>query len=135
MMMGGKFHIWWPAKQRKMKERKMQVLGRKDLDVLKSQSINARKFLQPALPPLLKSVLRLRANADNGPTGLKPAEVSAACVEFGDGIPNESASPAGGAMDQPVDSEGPVAMLRRVLELKEGADSTEGLHPNMIDGT
>ncbi|KAG8695492.1 SWI/SNF chromatin-remodeling complex subunit [Ceratobasidium sp. 395] len=34
-MMGGKFHIWWPAEQRKMKERKMKVLGRKDLDVTK----------------------------------------------------------------------------------------------------
>ncbi|KAG8678089.1 SWI/SNF chromatin-remodeling complex subunit [Ceratobasidium sp. 395] len=35
MMMGGKFHIWWPAEHRKMKERKTKVLGRKDLDVTK----------------------------------------------------------------------------------------------------
>ncbi|KAG8767055.1 SWI/SNF chromatin-remodeling complex subunit [Ceratobasidium sp. 428] len=210
MMMGGKFHIWWPAKQRKIKERKMKVLGRKYLDVtklvnlaptitqteilvpmrieigheyyrlrdeftwsfngessvfllvnhgraaddaiqipslppnssdrhhnLKSQSVNAREFFQlpPPRPP--KGILRLRANADNGPTpatGLEPAEASAACVEFGDEIPNESASPTRGPVDQPVDSEGQAAMLRPVLE-KEGADSIEGLHPNMIDGT
>ncbi|KAG8730074.1 SWI/SNF chromatin-remodeling complex subunit [Ceratobasidium sp. 428] len=35
MMMGSKFHIWWPAEQRKMKERKMKVLGGKYLGVTK----------------------------------------------------------------------------------------------------
>ncbi|KAG8678306.1 SWI/SNF chromatin-remodeling complex subunit, partial [Ceratobasidium sp. 394] len=91
--------------------------------------------LQP--PPLPKSVLRLRAGQEGGPTpatGLEPAEASAARVEFGDGLPDGPASPGGGPADQSVDSDGQAAMLRRVLE-KEGAESTEGLHPNMIDGT
>ncbi|KAF8607278.1 SNF5-domain-containing protein [Ceratobasidium sp. AG-I] len=91
-------------------------------------------ILQP--PPLPKSIFLSRAGAGGVPTnatGLEPAEASAARAEFGDGAPEEPASPRGGP-NESVDSDGQAAMLRRVLE-KEGAESTEGLHANMIDGT
>lgn len=92
-------------------------------------------ILQP--PPLPKSIFLARAGAGGVPTtttGLEPAEASAARAEFGDNAPEGPASPSGGLVDQSIDSDGQAAMLRRVLE-KEGGESTEGLHANLIDGT
>ncbi|EUC61258.1 SNF5/SMARCB 1/INI1 family protein [Rhizoctonia solani AG-3 Rhs1AP] len=81
--------------------------------------------LQP--PPLPKHVF-LSRSADPAPsTGLDSDAAAQARADFGDAAPEGPASPTG-------EEDGQQAMLKRVLE-KEGAESAEGLHPNMIDGT
>ncbi|CAE6459210.1 unnamed protein product [Rhizoctonia solani] len=81
--------------------------------------------LQP--PPLPKHVFISRS-ADPAPsTGLDSDAAAQARADFGDTAPEGPASPTG-------EEDGQQAMLKRVLE-KEGAESAEGLHPNMIDGT
>ncbi|KAG9124847.1 hypothetical protein FRC07_010021 [Ceratobasidium sp. 392] len=60
--------------------------------------------------------------------------MSAVRVEFGDGLSDRPASPGGDPIDQSSDFDNQITMLGGVLQ-KEDAESTEGLHPNMIDGT
>ncbi|CAE6370089.1 unnamed protein product [Rhizoctonia solani] len=81
--------------------------------------------LQP--PPLPQHIFTSRS-ADAAPsTGLDSDEAAAARTEFGDTTAEGPASPAG-------EEDGQQAMLKRVLE-KGDVESTEGLHPNIIDGT
>ncbi|KAG8746893.1 SWI/SNF chromatin-remodeling complex subunit [Ceratobasidium sp. 423] len=82
-------------------------------------------ILQP--PPLPKHVFVSRPSETGPSTGLDSDEAAAARTEFGGAAPEGPASPAG-------EEDGQQAMLKRVLE-KGDAESTEGLHPNMIDGT
>ncbi|CUA72931.1 SWI/SNF chromatin-remodeling complex subunit snf5 [Rhizoctonia solani] len=82
-------------------------------------------ILQP--PPLPNHVFISRS-ADPAPsTGLDSDAAARARADFGGAEPEGPASLTG-------EEDGQQAMLKRVLE-KEGAESAEGLHPNMIDGT
>lgn len=116
------------------KERLTPVIPQQQPQQPPKQKRQRTEILQP--PPLPKRIFRARAGATvpSSTTGLEPEEASAARAEFGDNAPEGPTSPGGGPANEGVDSDGQAAMLRRVLE-KEGAESTEGLHANMIDGT
>ncbi|CUA71836.1 SWI/SNF chromatin-remodeling complex subunit snf5 [Rhizoctonia solani] len=82
-------------------------------------------ILQP--PPLPSHVFISRSTDPAPSTGLDSDAAARARADFGGAEPEGPASPTG-------EEDGQQAMLKRVLE-DEGAESAQGLHPSMIDGT